>query len=249
MHISHHVSDVLNKSLEDLEKISHDVKLSEQVKSIAYRDIDRLAIGEAILSRLHQKDFKTTYEMIEEIENKTDYAKLAEKLRAAADKYKNASDGERIEQVVSHIENLAKKLHWDQAAAQAEKLALQHPDSQRLVQLPAMIRKMKEKKKTELLKEWEEATNSSDTERSLSVLKELDKYLTPSEGQALQESVSGVFRAKLQNLGVRFSLAVSQENWKTALETGEEIISDYPNSKMAREILSKIEVLQKRVNN
>ena len=244
--IAHYTSDILKRSLEELSAINHDIKLNEQVKSIAYRDINRLTIGEAILARLHQKDFSTTYEMIEEIESKTDYANLAETLRKAADKYKNASESERIQQVVAHIENLAKNLHWDQAALQAERLAIQHPDTASLTELPAKIRKMKEQKKTQLLKDWEKATNSGDTDRSLRILKELDKYLTPSEAQALEESVSGVFRTKLHNLGVSFSLAVSQSNWETALETGEEIIRDYPNSKMAHEILSKIEVLRER---
>ncbi len=244
--IAHYASDILKKSLEELNTIKHDVKLNEQVKSIAYRDINRLTIEEAILARLHQKDFNTTYEMIEEIESKTDYANLAEKLRKSADKYKNASENERIQQVVAHIENLAKNLHWDQASIQAERLAIQHPDITSVVELPTKIRKMKEQKKTQLLKDWEKATNSGDTDRSLRILKELDKYLTPSEAQALEESVSGVFRTKLHNLGVSFSLAVSQKNWETALETGEEIIRDYPNSKMAHEILSKIEVLRER---
>ena len=51
---------------------------------------------------------------------------------------------------------------------------------------------------------------------------------------------------KLHSLGVRFSLAVSGRNWQTALETGREIIKDFPNSKMAEEIRERIDTLEQK---
>ena len=77
-------------------------------------------------------------------------------------------------------------------------------------------------------------------------MKELDQYLTPTEGLALQESASSVFRTKLHNLGVQFSLAVSERQWQKALQTGQQIVGDFPNSKMAHEIRSKMDILHER---
>jgi outer membrane protein assembly factor BamD (BamD/ComL family) len=48
----------------------------------------------------------------------------------------------------------------------------------------------------------------------------------------------------LHNLGVQFSLAVSGKQWAKALETGMEIIRDFPNSRMAEEIREKIDALK-----
>ena len=97
-----------------------------------------------------------------------------------------------------------------------------------------------------MLAVWDEAVKSKNTDRSLAILKELDMYLTPGEGLALQESASTVFRTKLHNLGVQFALAVSEKRWKDSLRTGRQIVRDFPNSRMAKEIRAKMDVLTER---
>ena len=72
-------------------------------------------------------------------------------------------------------------------------------------------------------------------------------YLTPSEGLALQEAARDVFRTKLHNLGVQFSIAVTERQWTTALDVGQQIIEDFPNSRMAEEIREKLDVLRQNV--
>lgn len=239
-------ADTSARSSRFIEQLAHDIRLSETTRSIIFRDTDRLTLGEAVLAKLHQKDFTATYEMIEAMETRTEYKSLAEKLKNATDKYKNANDDERINQVIAHIESLAADQHWVQASAQTQRLRKLHPDSDKVRQLPNKLRDLKENKKCELLKAWEAATQMGDTDKSIEILKELDMYLTPSEGLALQETASGIFRDKLQSLGVRFSLAISDEQWSTALETGQEIIKNFPNSRMAHEISAKIEALKER---
>ena len=93
---------------------------------------------------------------------------------------------------------------------------------------------------------WDAAVRNGDTDRSLEILRELDQYLTPSEGLALQESASSVFKTKLHNLGVEFSVAVTEQNWGKALTASEQIITDFPNSRMTQEIRGKIEILRQR---
>lgn len=238
--------DLFRKNYDLLDQISRDVHLTETTKSIAYRETDRLTLGEAVLNKLHQKDFHATYEMIEAIENKTEYRGLALQLRKAADKYKNASEEERIEQIIGHIEKLADDQHWDQAGIQTRKLLRWYPDSAKAKAMPAKLRELKEGKKQQLLKLWQDATSNEDTDRSIELLKELDKYLTPSEGLAMQERVSEVFKAKIQILGTRFTLAVSDKKWNVAYETAQEIMKNFPNSKMAHEVEGKIEVLKEK---
>ena len=98
-----------------------------------------------------------------------------------------------------------------------------------------------------LLNAWDDAVKRQATDRSLEILRELDMYLTPNEGLALQEAAREVFRTKLHNLGVQFSLAVSDRNWVEALEIGEEIMRGFPNSRMAKEIRERHEALIERV--
>ena len=107
--------------------------------------------------------------------------------------------------------------------------------------------KIEEEHKKLLLSTWDEAVKRQTTDRSLEILRELDLYLTPNEGLALQEAARDVFRNKLHNLGVQFSLAVSGKQWGKAIETGLQIIHDFPNSKMAEEIRGKMNILKQNI--
>ena len=71
-------------------------------------------------------------------------------------------------------------------------------------------------------------------------------YLTPNEGLALQEGARDIFRTKLHNLGVQFALAVSEKQWSRAFSTGQQIVNDFPNSRMAEEIRERMNVLKQK---
>jgi hypothetical protein len=122
-----------------------------------------------------------------------------------------------------------------------------HPESEKAKALRYKLVEMKERRKRMLLASWDEAVKHQETDRSLEILKELDMYLTPNEALALQEAARDAFRTKLHNLGVRFSLAVSERQWTSALEIGRQIMQDFPNSRMSVEIRDKLDVLQQNV--
>ena len=124
---------------------------------------------------------------------------------------------------------------------------LPEPDSEQAKDMRQKLIDKKNERKKILLSAWDDAIKRQATDRSLEILRDLDQYLTPNEGIALQEAARDVFRTKLHNLGVRFSLAVSNKDWSTALITGRQIITEFPNSKMAGEIREKIEILKDKV--
>ena len=71
-------------------------------------------------------------------------------------------------------------------------------------------------------------------------------FLTPQEGAALAESARGVFKARLHNLGVQFAIRITDKNWVEALAVGQDIISEYPNSRMAEEVRDRMDLLRQR---
>jgi len=241
------IADVLEKSHTILTQINQNIPLSETTRAIAFRDADRQSLREAVLSKLHQQDFETTYEMIDEIAHSTRYKKLAEQLKIQADKYRDATDIERANQVIAHVEKLLENCQWSRASAQIERLIWTYPKSEKAKAMRQKLIDKKQERKKELLVAWDDAVKRQDTDRSLEILRELDLYLTPNEGLALQEAARDIFRSKLHNLGVQFSFAVSEKQWANALKTGQQIIHDFPNSKMAQEIRAKIEILRQRV--
>ena len=237
------IAQTLEKNRSVLAQINQASRLSEAARAIAFRDADRQSLREAVFDKLHQQDFDTTYEIIDEIARRPEYRNLAEQLRAEANKYRDANEQERENQVIAHIEKLFETSQWTRASAEIERLIKLVPGSERAKAMRQKLLDKKQERKKQLLTAWDDAVKRGATDRSLEILRELDLYLTPNEGLALQEAAGDVFRTKLHNLGVQFSLAVSEEQWARALQTGREIIRDFPNSKMAEEIREKWDIL------
>jgi len=230
-----------------LTQINHSTRISEPVKAIAFRDEDRQSLREAVFEKLKQKDFEGAYEIIDEIGVHSGYRALAGELRAQVDNYRNATEEERIDQAIEHIEMLFRNCRWAKASAQIEALIREHPHSEKAKAMRQQLIDRKGERKKILLAAWDDAVQQQETDRSLEILKELDMYLTPNEGLALQEAAKDVFKTKLHNLGVQFAMAISDKKWNGALEIGQQIMRDFPNSRMSGEIREKLDVLQQNV--
>jgi hypothetical protein len=241
------ITETLEKNRSVLTQINQNTRISEAAKAIAFRDADTQSLREAVFDKLQQQDFDTTYEIIDEIARRVEYKSLAEQLRIQANNYRDATDAERVNQVIAHIEKLFESSQWAKASTQIERLIRDFPKSENAKAMRQKLLDKKEERKKILLNAWDDAIKRQATDRSLEILRELDLYLTPNEGLALQEAAKDVFRNKLHNLGVQFSLAVSGKQWEKAIEAGEQIIRDFPNSRMAEEIHEKWYILKQKV--
>ena len=210
---------------------------------IAYRDMDRYHLRATVMEKLYQQDFDATASMIEDIVRRPEYKVLGEELRKTVDKYRNSSEHQRAAHAVEYVDNLLDEYQWTAATAQIERLIKKYPDMPEIQQMRKKLTSKKELHKRQLLAAWDEAVRKEDTDRSLQVLKELDLYLTPSEGLALQEAASQIFKNKLHNMGVQFALAVTEKQWTRALASAKEIMREFPNSRMAQEVQSKLATL------
>jgi hypothetical protein len=241
------VTSALEKIHSGLAQINHSTRLTETAKSIAFRDADKQSLRDAVFEKLQQHNFDTAYEIIDEIAEHADYKELAEQLRGQADEFRDATEQERINQVIAHIEKLLDNYEWAKASSQIESLIKTNPDNEKAKGMRLQLLDKKEDRKKVLLAAWDDAVKNQETDRSLEILKELDLYLTPNEALALQEAAKDVFRTKLHNLGMQFSIAVSEKRWMEALDVGEQIVSDFPNSRMCEEIRDKINILRQKV--
>ncbi len=241
------VTIALEKIGSGLAQINHSTRVSETAKAIAFRDADRQSLREAVFDKLQQQEFSAAEEIINEIAKRPEYKELAEQLRIQTDRYHDATDHERLNQVMAHINKLIDDCQWGRASAQIEGLIKAHPDNEQAKAMRQILLDKKQERKRILLAAWDDAIQSQETDRSLDILKELDQYLTPNEGLALQEAARDAFRTKLHNLGVQFAIAVSEKRWVGALDVGQNIIADFPNSKMSEEIRGKLDVLKKNV--
>ncbi len=241
------VTVALERISTELTQINHSTRVSETAKAIAFRDADKQSLREAVFDKLQQHDFNAANEIIEEISKRPEYEDLAEQLKSQIGRYHDATDHERLDQMIAHIEKLLDDCHWARASAQIEGLIKTHPDSEQARRMRQVLLDRKQQHKRILLAAWDDAVKRQETDRSLEILKELDLYLTPNEGLALQEAARDVFRTKLHNLGVQFAIAVTEKQWVGALDIGQRIVNDFPNSKMSEEIRTKLHVLEHNV--
>jgi hypothetical protein len=230
-----------------LTQINQSTRVSETVKAIAFREEDRQSLRHVVFEKLRQDDFEDAYEIIDEISHHVGYRTFADELRLEVDKYRNATEEERIDQSIAHIEALFKNCQWPKASVQIESLIRMYPQSEKARAMRQQLIDRKDERKKILLAAWDDAIQQQETDRSLEILKELDMYLTANEGLALQEAARDVFKTKLHNLGVQFGMAVSDKQWDTALDIGQQIMRDFPNSRMAEEIQGKLDVLRQNV--
>ncbi len=226
------------KKLIDLES------LSDQAKSLIYRDQEIEALRETIHEDMTRQDYETAQGMIEALEKRFGYVDEASRLREELAAARKATLDERIDAAVGRVHQIIASHDWPRAIRAAQRLLNLFPDSEKAASLPGRVEAERTRHKRQLLQAYGGAVRKNDVDGSIELLKELDRHLTPQEAAALEEAAGGVFRAKLHNLGVQFAIHVTDQRWADAVATGEEIVLDYPNSRMSHEVRQKMPQLR-----
>jgi len=229
-----------------LTQMSENVLLSDEAKSIAFREKDRAVVLEAIGQDIRRGRWKSAELLIEGMAQRFGHEGEAERLREQLERYRQSSIEEKIDTTIKHIESLWLIHSYKQAQEEEEALLRMYRDNEKVQSLKGQTEQRRLGHKKGLLGRWNKAVQAKDYEQGVELLKLLDGYLTPSEAAALEESARGVFRGKLQNMGVEFSNFVEEKHWDKALKVGRAIIEEFPNSRMAQEVRDKLEILEQR---
>jgi hypothetical protein len=220
--------------------------LSDDAKSLIYRDREVEAFGETFHDMVLRQDYKGAKALVDSIETKLGYASEAANLRAELETTQKATLEEKISAGVERIRQIVQDHNWARATRETQRLVRLFPDNPKIAALPEQLESAKAQHKRSLLQEYGEAVKKNDVDRGIELLKELDRYLSPQEAAALEESARGVFKAKLHNLGVQFAINVTDRQWTAAIATGNEIIREFPNTRMAHEVRQKMDQLKSK---
>ena len=231
-----------------LRELSDLARMSDAAKSMLYREREMEAFRAVIREELMRQDYAAAESLIEQIAGRSGYEGEAQRLREELQEARKATVEEKIAAALRRFENNLERHNWQQALREAARLTKIFPDNGKVKALPQRVKDAQAQVKRELLQQYGEAVRRNEIDRSIELLRKLDLYLTPQEGAALEESARGVFRAKLHNLGVQFAIQVTENNWRGAVETGEEIMREFPNTRMAEEVRGKIDVLRSKAS-
>lgn len=229
-----------------LRSINERLLISDAVKRIRYRQKEHDAIREAIREDIDQNRYDSAMVLVTQMDQVYGFPEEAQEYRQEIAKARNADMDKKVRDAVAQIDELVAKRDWENAAKEAARIEQMFPDSPSVAKLKRKVIEARDRHKRELERQFLRAAERDDVDLALRLLKELDRYLTPAEAEPFRETARGVIGKQRDNLGVRFKIALQDKDWPTAIRVGEQIVREFPNSKMADEVRDMLDVLRER---
>jgi len=229
-----------------LKEINNRLLISDSAKRIAYRQRDQEALRRAIREDIDQRDFSAALVLVDEMANTYGLVEESEKYREEIREARAQEVEKQLEAEAARLRDMVDKHDFEKAYHTAKKFQRIYPDNPLANELPKRVLQAREQYKQNLEREFLKAAERDDVNRAMILLKEMDKYLSPEEGEHFAETAKGVIGKARENLGVRFKLAVQDKEWLHAVKTGEQIIRDFPNTQMAQEVRDRLDLLRER---
>jgi hypothetical protein len=240
------MSDTLDQMSVLLNLISEQQLLSERAKGVAFREKERDTLRRAIQEEIARQDWEAAMALANEIEASFGYKSEADRFRGEINMRRSDIVRRQIADAIAGIDRHMRGENWGAATREAERLMAVYPADEQVQRLPQDIEARRQQHKRQLLESWHDSVNRHDVDGAIEILKRLDLYLTPAEAESMQEGARHVFKEKLNNLRTQFSVCVQDHNWNEAVRVGEEIMREYPNTQVAREVREAIDTLRQR---
>ena len=229
-----------------LNSINERILLSETAKRIAYRHEDIDLLRQTIKADINKKEFDAAMVLVNEIGTTYGHKEEAEEFREIIIESRATETEHKVEKALEKLDALLDKHEFDEARKEALKIQRLYAHSTQVRDVQRKVSHAREQYKHDLEREFLEAAKVDNVDRAVELLKELDLYLTEQEAEPFRETARGVIGKQRENLGVQFKIAVHDKEWLRAVSVGEQIIREFPNSKMADEVRSMLDLLRER---
>ncbi|MHC4129200.1 MAG: hypothetical protein ACYSWT_08605 [Planctomycetota bacterium] len=229
-----------------VERIHEHTMLSDNAKRVLYRDREMQLLRSAIEDDIARGDYNAAITLCDEMANLFGYREEAEAFRSRIVQARQEQYELEVQAAVDQFEVSLGERNWAAVHQQAARIRRLYPDSHLVGELDRRIQMARHEHKGELENRFLEAARREDVETAMDLLKQLDLYLGRDEAGRLTEVAEGVIVRHRDNLGAAFRIAVNEHRWSEATELGETIIAEFPNTQMAAEVRSMIEVLRTR---
>jgi hypothetical protein len=231
-----------------LEKIHETNMLSDNAKRVLFRERELDVLRRTIEDDIAHGDFNAGMTLCDAMANVFGHREEAETFRARLLAVGHASYEAQVNQAIAEFDAILVQRDWARAYQEAARLKRLFPDSPTVQALDAHILHAREDHKRQLEEQFLDAAHRDDVDSAMSLLKELDKYLTREEAGRVAGTAQSVVAKRRENLGSQFKMAVNDHRWAEAAHAGELIMAEFPNSKMADEVRSMIDVIRTRAS-
>lgn len=249
-HLEARIDPILSKfdlALTHLQLIGEQQLISDRAKQIAFREKDRDAFRRAVLEDLSKQDYDAALSLVEAMETEFGARGEVERIRREVTSRRDESVRRQLDGALAVVDRHIEAEQWQAAFKEGERLKTVFPEQVRVQMLAGEIEHRRQTVKRQLLARWQETVNNKQIDEAITVLRKLDNYLTPVEASGLEEDARMIFKEKLSKLRVEFTNAVQTHSWRDAKRIAEVVISDFPNTQMAREVRDMMPTLDERL--
>lgn len=232
--------------VEAVERLMEHAALSDDARRVLNRRADRHLLRQAIEEDMHAGDHEAALVLVRELAERFGYRSDAEELRARIESARFEAVEHRITESIGRLDAYIAQRRWDEAMTEAARITRTHPDSHRVEGLRHRVEQARGQYKSDLERRFLLAAQQERVDDAMTLLHEMDQYMTESEAGPLQEVARGVIGKARENLGVQFRLAVQDRRWRHAAELGDRIIAEFPNTRMAQEVRGMIDGIRSR---
>jgi hypothetical protein len=228
------------------EALMESLQMSENAKRVLFRDRELELFRKTVQEDIERGEFHSALVLCEQMGTEFGAVEEAEQLRTQVNAIIHENHEGRIRNEISNLQQTLEECNWVQAYQDAAKLRRLFPDSPLLHGIEQRISNVRTEYRHRLEDRFLDAAKRDDIEQAMSLLRELDGYLTPDEARRFRETADNVITTYRESLGARFKMAVGDHRWKQAIEFGDEITRQFPNTKMAQEVLDMIDTIKER---
>jgi hypothetical protein len=249
-HLEARITPLLNKFdlvVTHLQLMGEQQLISDRAKQIAFREKDRDAFRRAVQEDLSKQDYDAALSLVDAMETEFGARGEVERIRKEVTSRRDESVRRQLDSALAVVDRHIEAEQWQAAFKEGERLKTIFPDQVRVQMLAGEIEHRRQAVKRQLLGRWQETVNHRQIDEAITVLRKLDNYLTPVEASGLEEDARMIFKEKLGKLRVEFTTAVQAHNWREAKRIADIVISDFPNTQMAREVRDMLPTLEERL--
>ena len=227
-------------------QMSEQNALSDDARRVLNRKRERELLRAAIDEDIAVEDWDAAMVLVKELAERFGYRSDAEEFRQRIEQARYETVQRKVNEAIARLDGLIGARRWDQATIEAARIGRLYPDSPKVEGLRHRVEHARQLYKSDLERRFLLAAEQDNIPEAMNLLKELDAYLTEDEAEPYREMARGVIGKARDNLGAQFKLALQDRDWPRASSIGQQIIDQFPNSRMAEECRGMLDSIRAR---
>lgn len=240
------IVEQLRQVQQSMDRAAQHAALSDDARRVLNRSRERELLTRAIEEDIRSQDWAAAQILVTELAQRFGYERDAEQFRMRIEMARAENLDNEVGEAIQQLDHLIVQRRWDDALIAADRISAGFPVSPRVRGLRERVATAKRQFKEELERRFLLAAQAERVEDAMEILKDLDHYLTEHEAEPFREVARGVIGKARENLGAAFKLACQDHQWEMAVALGEQIGSQFPNTRMAQEVKQMLPGLRQR---